>query len=46
MGGLLWPGKRHAPSPAINKGRGVSIPRFLSGAIGLDRMRQENAGAK
>jgi hypothetical protein len=22
------------------------VPRFLSGAIGLDRMRQENAGAK
>jgi hypothetical protein len=35
-----------APSPAINKGRGVSVPRFLSGAIGLDRMRQENARAK
>jgi hypothetical protein len=33
--------------PAVmTSAQGFSVPRFLSGAIGLDRMRQENAGAK
>jgi hypothetical protein len=30
----------------MTSARGFSAPRFLSSAIGLDRMRQENAGAK
>src|ERR1700730_2773442 len=28
-----------------SNGRGASVPRFLVGAIGLDRMREKNAGA-
>ena len=35
------------PDPAIySYDAGALLPRFLSGAIGLDRMRQENAGAE